>query len=412
MISLSFTALTSVYLHIPFCAARCRYCDFATEACGSDLSLPHAYAQSLTRLVREAADLGIIGQVRTAYIGGGTPSLLGNDRLADLVAALASLAAYDQFELSFEANPESVDEYLLGAAHGAGATRVSIGVQSLEPAALLALGRIHTAERARQAIRLAVQSGLLVSVDLMCGVPTATEAGLVLGIQEVIAAGVGHISCYPLMIEEGTELERLCERGIMPWPDDDSEARGMQLAAKTLTDSGFARYEVASYAKDDQLCKHNCVYWTGKPYLGLGSAAASMLDRATYEGLRVHIPGLPTAPASAQRFRLACTSSPREIIAAHSLSDLRFSVEMLAAREALAEDLMLGLRMTRGISAERIRRAQTVIPKALLECACTKAIERGLARSCSTGGLIPTEQGWLLGNELYGLFWDLAHDDE
>ncbi|QOY61455.1 coproporphyrinogen-III oxidase family protein [Thermophilibacter immobilis] len=399
------SGVAALYLHLPFCLRRCAYCDFASEACGHANPLMGAYEHSLERLVGQAADVGLLGSVETAYLGGGTPTMLGAEALGALVGCVC--ASGDLAEVSFEANPESLTDEVLAAARAAGATRVSVGVQSFDDTELRALGRVHTAELARERVRAAVDAGLATSLDLMCGIPYQTAASWECSLAAAVGLGVGHVSCYPLMIEPGTRMERLCETGALPWPSDDTEADDMEAAERVLGAAGLRRYEVASYALPGQRCRHNEAYWTGVEYLGLGTAAASMLGRASYEALRRACPFLPAARQGAARLRLTLTSPTRAIAAAAGFAELTFDVEQLSAREAVAEDLMLGLRMTCGVGPDLLGRAREAVGASALDTAVEAATGRGLVR-WEDGRLAPTERGWLMGNELYGLFWDLA----
>ena len=267
---------SALYLHVPFCVRRCRYCDFATAATRHGDARMREYTSTLCRLVAEARGLGLLDGQRSAYVGGGTPTMLGADALSRVLDSCGPGLG----ELSFEANPESLTDAVLAAAREHGATRVSIGVQSFCDRELKALGRVHTSEEARERVRAAVRSGLDVSLDLMCGVPYQTPASWRASLETAVSLGVGHVSCYPLMIEPGTPMERMCEEGSLPWPSDDTEAADMEAALDVLGAAGLSRYEVASYARPGMRCKHNIAYWTGVEYLGLGTAASSMLGRA------------------------------------------------------------------------------------------------------------------------------------
>lgn len=413
----------SLYLHIPFCASRCRYCDFSTAATCRDDPLVGRYAASLCRLLGEASEVGLLDLVETLYVGGGTPTLLGAGSLGGLGLAARGACGRPLLEASFEANPESLSDEVLAATVHAGFTRVSIGVQSFNDIELRALGRIHSARVAKDRVAAAVASGLSTSIDLMCGIPYQTQASWRESLSTGAGLGIDHMSCYPLMVEEGTALERLCETGKLPWPEDDTEADDMETAEAVLRDAGLERYEVASYAHPGKACRHNISYWTGVEYLGLGSSAASMLGRASYGRLRCAAPHLPEPVASAARFRLTMTASALEVACARRLADLPFEVEQLSSREAAAEDLMLGMRMGRGVSRGLFAQAEGAIPAARLRAAVARSIELGLAEPYgpatpsvtalggALGGLKPTERGWLMGNELYELFWDLASDD-
>lgn len=366
-----------------------------------------AYAQSLTALVGEAGATGLLAGANTLYVGGGTPTMLGAEGLARLKEACDDQVSTPFHEASFEANPESLTDDVLAAARRSGFTRVSLGAQSFDDRELRALGRIHDARRARERVAAARAPGLDVSIDLMCGIPFQTRESWQRSLDTAVGLGVDHVSCYPLMIEEGTPMERLCEEGELPWPEDDTEADFMQIAEATLNRAGLARYEVASYARPGRACRHNITYWSGIEYLGLGTSAASMLGRGGYDVLLGAVPQLPRPLETSTRFRITVTSDARAVADARCLADLAFEVEQLTAREAAAEDLMLGMRMTQGVSLAQIERFRDVVPSGLLDRAVEEALGRGLA-SEREGRLVPTEQGWLLGNELYGLFWDLA----
>ncbi len=415
-------AIEALYLHVPFCASKCRYCDFDSAPC-RDAGLLAGYAGRLRSCVERLGAQGFLGACRTAYIGGGTPTLLGAG-LAEVVRAIRDAAPALE-ELTCEANPESLSAALAFALKEAGATRLSLGVQSFCDEELAALGRLHTAARARVAVSEARAAGLNVSVDLMCGIPLQTAASWRDTLEDAVKSGAGHVSVYPLTVEEGTALERLIDRGAFAEPDEDFQARCMEMAREVLFQAGFAPYEVASYARPGKACRHNVAYWTGVPYLGVGRSAASMLDARTYADLRDAL-GLPEAGAA--------FGPSGEGVAADAPARLRFTqrgdalpgedpgpvfdLECLSAREAAAEDLMLGLRMTGGVSAELLARAAAVIPRDALARAVKVACAEGLAfwedapagKGPATGGarLMPTRRGWLLGNELYGLFWDLA----
>lgn len=398
----------ALYLHVPFCVRRCRYCDFATAATHHDDARMLAYERSLERLVGQAREIGLLGRPRSAYVGGGTPTMLGAEGLPSLVSAICAAGPVD--ELSFEANPESLSDELLARAREAGATRVSVGVQSFDDRELRGLGRVHDALLARDRVAAAVDSGLDVSLDLMCGIPFQTPESWRSSLVQAVELGVGHVSCYPLMIEPGTPLERMCESGQLPWPSDDTEADDMEAALEVLGQAGFSRYEVASYARPGKRCAHNVRYWTGVEYLGLGAAAASMLSRASYLRLREAAPALAAPIDDAVRFRLTICSTTDELVCATSLASLSFEVEQLSEREAVAEDLMLAARMTDGLPTPLIEHARTTLGSARVDDALANLVRLGLLERGSVGSLVPTHDGWLLGNELYGALWDLAGD--
>ena len=367
-----------------------------------------AYASSLENLVEEACELGFLAECQTAYLGGGTPTMLGARSLSSLVLAVCSASPVR--ELSFEANPESLTDEVLGAAAVAGATRVSIGVQSFDDRELRGLGRVHAAGLAFERVAAAVASGLDVSLDLMCGIPFQTPGSWRKSLSRAVELGVGHVSCYPLMIEPDTPLERMCEAGEVPWPSDDTEADDMEAALDVLESAGYSRYEVASYAQPGKRCQHNIAYWTGVSYLGLGVSAASMLTLPEYEALRAVVSSLPAPSDDAWRFRLTSSDDARAYAQARSLAELGFEVEQMTETEAVAEDLMLAARMTDGLPAALQARARHVFGEGRVEECFSTLVDSGFLAPTTCGSLVPTRKGWLLGNELYGPLWNLASE--
>ena len=384
----------ALYVHVPFCVRKCAYCDFASSATRRGDPLMARYVNALVSEIDAFASVGLLGDtLDTAYVGGGTPTLLGAHDLSRLISRIPQAR-----ELTFEANPDSLSDQVIGAAVESGATRVSCGVQSLSDKELVSLGRIHTADVARDRVRAAVASSLDVSVDLMCAIPEQSDESFASSVAEVVSWGVDHVSVYPLAIEEGTELYRRYEHEDTPFNDEDVEAARMEIAERVLSAAGYARYEVASYAKPHKRCSHNISYWTGVPYLGLGTAASSMMGADQYDLMRELCPQMPKAPTGTSRVRLTITSSPHQIVSDARPSSLTFDLEYLTEQQAWAEDLMLAMRLTDGISRSRFERCEDTLEDLL---------GRGLVEE--VGDTIrPTHQGWLLGNELYGPIWDLA----
>lgn len=394
----------ALYIHVPFCHAKCLYCDFESRA-RRDRAAYEAYAASMIACLGRLGADSALASCRTAYIGGGTPSVLG-ERLVALVSAVC-IAAPGLEEFTCEANPESFSGKLARSLARTGVTRVSLGVQSFDDTELRALGRLHTADGARAAIAAATGAGLDVSCDLMCGIPLQTEASWTATLDAAIATGVGHVSVYPLTIEEGTPLARKVDAGELAEPDPDFQAWCMEEARRRLTVVGMDPYEVASYARSGKECAHNIAYWTGKSYLGLGRSAASMLDRATYDALRPVL-GAPEVADETARIRFVQTT---DALPGSGDGAPAYELEELSAREAAAEDLMLGMRMSRGVGEGLLARAREAIGAAAVDAAVDGALSRGLAAWREVDGarrLVPTHDGWLLGNELYSLFWDLA----
>ena len=409
-------AVTALYVHVPFCAQKCRYCDFDSRSFAPcDLSAAlDAYFEQLYARLDAFGKAGALDQIRTVYVGGGTPSLAG-ERLVELARRIRASCA--PVEFTCEANPESLTAELAAALAKVGVTRVSLGVQTLDNTELTAIGRIHDADRALAAIATVKNAGLDVSCDLMCGLPGQTAASWKRTLDGVLAAAPHHVSVYPLTLEEGTLLYRMACRDESLVPDEDFQAACMDTARGRLGAAGYHPYEVASYALDGHECAHNIAYWTGQGYLGLGRSAAGMLDAEDFDRLAGLFPGV-SSRGDAHRVRLVQRDD----------AATAFEAEYLSQREAAAEDLMLACRMTRGVGPDLLVRAACVIPTGELSAACDRALELGLTTWVPDGvegyaariapkdviagrahaRLVPTHLGWLDGNVLFELFWGLA----
>lgn len=391
----------ALYLHIPFCHAKCAYCDFDSRGlCGRALDEAAAtYVTQLERRIDAFGECGALADVRTVYIGGGTPTVLG-ERLPALVRRVRSWC--EPVEFTCEANPESLSEDLARELAEAGVTRISLGVQSLDNGELVRIGRLHDAACALAVIARVKRLGMSVSCDLMCGLPGQTGESWRKTLEGALAAGPDHISVYPLTVEEGTPLARQVAQDPSLEPDEDFQAACMEAARDALTAAGYQRYEVASYARPGHACRHNIAYWTGVGYLGLGRSAAGMLTGTEYLELA------NLFPSQGDACNLACIAPDDRIrIVQRNDGATRFDAERLSAREAVAEDLMLGMRMSAGVSPELLERARTLFGPDHVDRAITTACREGLA-AWRDGRLVPTECGWLMGNELYGLMWGLA----
>lgn len=404
------TATSALYLHIPFCSQKCFYCDFSSWSTRQDNSRMKDYVNALKHQLDEAAQLGLLAATKTVYMGGGTPSLLGQDA-ADLARHVLDLTQPNEF--SMEANPDSLSDDLLATLATGGVTRVSLGVQSFNDNELKKLGRIHSADLAYDRVLAAKEHGYDVSVDLMCAIPEQTESSWEFSLSRFISLGVDHVSVYPLTIEDGTALAKQTQDKDTPWNAYDVQADRMQAASKALQAAGFVRYEVASYARNQKSCKHNKMYWTGESYLGLGTSAASMLTAPEYDMLAEQNTSLPTRPQDAARARLVVLDSPRKIAEGASLFSTEFDVEFLTHREAVAEDLMLHARLMEPISPALLTESELVFGASRLQDVFDTCVRDGLLDRVEADVLNgaktyrPTEKGWLLGNELYGRLWDL-----
>ena len=322
-----------LYIHIPYCRQKCRYCDFASYA-GQEGTMP-AYVDALLREADAMAPLAKDTPIRTVFIGGGTPSTLPAALLQKLLSGLRERFDIPAgIEFTSEANPGTLTEAWLEAALAGGVNRLSMGMQAYQPELLRMLGRIHTHEDVVDSIALARRMGIRnLSVDLMFGLPGQTPAMWRETLDAALALNVEHMSCYGLIPEEGTPLTHDLDTGRLTLPDEDDERVMYDDTLSMLARHGFAQYEISNFAKPGYECQHNIGYWTRIPYIGLGASAASFL-RTGGGGLRL------TNPASIRDY----------IAMADAQAWRRRDRTTLMAEDARFESLMLGLRMTKGVS--------------------------------------------------------------
>ncbi|MFC7860229.1 radical SAM family heme chaperone HemW [Arthrobacter koreensis] len=332
-----------LYVHIPFCAVRCGYCDFntytATELGGG--ASQDAYAATAAQEVRFAAGaLTASGlperPIETVFFGGGTPTLLPAEDLAAILGtAVQQWGLAPGAEVTTEANPDSVTPESLQLLADAGFTRVSFGMQSAVPHVLAVLDRTHTPSRVPQAVQWARDAGLKVSVDLIYGTPGESLADWKHSVEEALSYEPDHISAYALIVEEGTKLAARMRRGEVPPIDDDDHADKYLLADELFTAAGLNWYEVSNWARTPQdACRHNLAYWRSDDWWGIGPGAHSHVG-----GVRWWNAKHPTAYAQ----RMAAGESPA------------VGRETLDADTRYLEDVMLRTRLAEGLPRELLR---------------------------------------------------------
>jgi len=346
-----------VYVHVPFCAARCGYCDFntytASELAGSGAS-PDGWLEAVLRELALAASTVGARPVDTVFVGGGTPSLIGAERLGAVLAEIRStFGLADGAEVTTEANPESTSPAFFAGLVESGFTRVSLGMQSAAPHVLRVLERRHTPGRAVEAAREARAAGLAhVNLDLIYATPGETDADLAASLDAVLAAGVDHVSAYALIVEDGTAMARRVARGELPAPDDDVAAARYEQIDDRLTAAALRWYEVSNWAASDAAaCRHNLGYWLDGDWWGLGPGAHSHLAGTRWWNVK-H----PARYAAA----LAAGESPAA------------GREELTAAEQHTERVMLRLRLASGLplsllDADGRRAAARAVADGLLE---------------------------------------------
>lgn len=378
------------YFHVPFCASKCAYCDFAS-ATEDDFQTVLAVFMGLESEVRRWATSGLEGVLETVYIGGGTPSLYPAQVSSLLDRVKRDLPVHARAEITVEANPDSLTPVALEAMLESGANRVSMGVQALDDTVLRLLARPHDAKQARTALALLRDAGVEFSADLICGVPGQTMPSWRESIEQVLDFGARHVSVYPLSIEEGTPLSVAVSGGLVDEPDPDLAADMMLHAQTRLAEEGLVRYEVASYAVPGHESRHNTAYWTGASYVGAGPGAHGMLDVVTARAVGFEPPLLPSG-RELTRLRYANTSDTRQWLFGTGIE-----TEWLAEDAALREDAMLGLRLGRGISDALVLASGAGEEMESLA-------EDGLVVHAD-GRWRTTERGWLLGNEVFARVW-------
>ncbi|MEH1128095.1 radical SAM family heme chaperone HemW [Micromonospora sp. CPCC 206061] len=332
------TALTGrgfgVYVHVPFCASRCGYCDFNTYTAaelGGGASRDQ-YADTVLAELALARRIVKPARVDTVFFGGGTPTLLDPDDLGRILDAIdRTWGLAGDAEVTTEANPESVTPQSLGRLRKAGFTRVSLGMQSAALGVLQVLDRRHTPGRARAAALEARDAGFdHVNLDLIYGTPGESGDDFAASLAAAVGAGVDHVSAYALIVEDGTRLATRMRRGELAYPSDDVAADRYLAAEAALDAAGFSWYEVSNWATSaDARCRHNLLYWTGGDWWGLGPGAHSHVGGVRWWNVK-H----PSSYAS----RLAAGVSPGH------------GREILTDADRHVEDVMLRLRLASGIS--------------------------------------------------------------
>jgi oxygen-independent coproporphyrinogen-3 oxidase len=323
-----------VYVHVPFCASRCGYCDFNTYA--PTEAGPDGYLDAILGELKLAGNAVSGRPVDTVFFGGGTPTLLPPGDLARILDGIdATWGLVADAEVTTEANPESVDPASLSALRRAGFTRISLGMQSAAPNVLAILDRRHTPGRAPQAATEAREAGFEhVNLDLIYGTPGETADDFARSLDTAIAAGVDHVSAYSLIVEDGTRLAARMRRGELPYPSDDVAADRYQAADAALSAAGFRWYEVSNWATSPEArCRHNLVYWTGGSWWGLGPGAHSHVGGVRWWNVR-H----PSAYAA----RLAQGVSPGH------------GREVLTRDDQHVEDVMLRVRLADGLPLDAL----------------------------------------------------------
>ncbi|NLM38292.1 MAG: radical SAM family heme chaperone HemW [Firmicutes bacterium] len=374
-----------LYLHIPFCRRKCLYCDFC--------SFPgrtgdyHRYLEALKQELRQRWNPQ--WQVATIYIGGGTPTVLPPSALAGLLRVIKTVARVEpQAEVTVEANPGTVDGPGLARLRAAGVNRLSLGAQSGADRFLKVLGRIHTTADVENTVALARRAGFAnINLDLIYGLPGETLDDWRQTLRWAIALAPDHLSCYGLQVEPGTPLQAMVRAGRVRLPTDDEVSAMFMANVRILPAAGYEQYEIANFARrprageaadGDYRCRHNLIYWRYQDYLGLGLAAASTV-------------------AGRRWVNLSSLEAYLSAVAAGTVPTA--TVETLTPRQAMAEMLMLGFRLTTGPDPDDFARRWGVPLDQVLGERVQPLLSGGfLQKAAGTYRLTP--RGMLLSNQV------------
>ncbi|MGO8691414.1 MAG: radical SAM family heme chaperone HemW [Thermoguttaceae bacterium] len=318
-----------LYVHVPFCQSKCAYCDFASYA-GREVDIPR-YLDALVReITRRGAETGH-PRAETIFLGGGTPSLLREFQVTRILDALSEAFPIEEgAEITCECNPGTLTMSFAQALGKAGVNRLSLGAQATQTRLLRLIGRIHDWDEVIASAEIARKAGFdNLNLDLMLGLPSQTVSDFRETLAAALALSPTHLSCYGLIVEEGTPLCRDVTGGKLALPDEAIERDMYELARQTLAEHGLHQYEISNFAREGYACRHNINCWARVPYLGFGSAAHSF-----YEQCR--------------------TMNPAKLDA--YLGGEEPKTEQISKEEARFESLMLGLRMTRGVKDEDFTR--------------------------------------------------------
>ena len=321
-----------LYIHIPFCVSKCRYCDF--------LSMPYDYdvreqytmslCKEIERFAKEHADEYVVNSV---FFGGGTPSILEPELFEKIISTVRdNFKMNTDSEITIECNPGTVTYDKLGTYKENGVNRISFGLQSANDSELKALGRIHTFSDFMDSYDNALKAGFSnINVDIMSALPSQGVEGYRNTLEKVLSLDIKHISAYSLIIEEGTPFFEMNEKGLLKLPSEEDERQMYYMTEELLAKNGFHRYEISNYARDGYECRHNKIYWERGEYAGFGLGAASLISDIRYSNTRD------------MKEYLEDFSSGREN-------------EILSLEDKMSEFMFLGLRMTKGIEISEFER--------------------------------------------------------
>lgn len=376
-----------VYVHIPFCAKKCYYCDFHSIVVG-DRAKFEKVANNYLLSVRQEALLyrSQLGDHRLSslFFGGGTPSIMPVQELADLITfLLGELPFVSTPEITIEANPHSLTKESVAILKKAGVNRFSLGAQAFQDSLLKSLGRLHRAGDVTSSVRLLREQGITnISLDLMYGLPGQTVTDWQESLEQAVSLGPKHLSCYSLILEEGTPFATWEARGLLELPSEDLQAEMYEQARMLLQKAGYEHYEISNFAKSGYESRHNLLYWQNKPFLGLGSGATGYLNNQRYTNV---------ANVFEYMGRLSRKELPIDYL------------EQVSLEQAMEETMMVGMRLLCGVDeGEFVERFGLSFFQVFTE-EIQDLLNRGLVDYVD-GSLRVTERGLFLENQVSGAF--------
>ncbi len=358
--------MAGIYIHIPFCESRCKYCDFFST---TRLERRDAYVAAVAKEVARRNGYLSSQNIHTVYFGGGTPSMLSVEQIGRILGELRKNYVFDaDAEITTEANPSDINEEKLRGWKKLGINRLSIGIQSFQDAQLKQIGRRHNAEQARQAVRMARDAEFEnISIDLMYGLPGETLEEWKEDVEEALKLEVEHVSAYCLSYEEGTPLTRALMRKEIEEVDEETENAMYDWLTERLSRAGLERYEVSNFAKKGFESQHNSSYWNGIPYLGLGAGAHS------YDG----------------KTRQWNVSDLEQYIRGVEQGETYFEKEVLTRNDLYNEYIMLKIRTREGVNLSMVPRSMQEVCKGVAK----SYIENGKLKMENEDRLVATQEG-------------------
>jgi putative oxygen-independent coproporphyrinogen III oxidase len=372
----------AVYIHIPFCTNKCHYCDFNSYVLKGQPVME--YLDALEREMERTVNLHLPAEVETIFVGGGTPTVLLPDQMEHFLKLVGTYFPMNHPDLEFtmEANPGTTDEDKLAVMEAGGVNRISFGVQSFNNDILASIGRIHNTDDVYRSIENARKIGFAnLSIDLMFGLPKQTVEIMQATLAEALALELQHYSIYSLKVEENTLFHTLFHKNQLPLPSEEEEVEMFLLIMRTLKEAGYGQYEISNFAKPGYSSKHNSMYWRNQFYYGLGAGAHGYMNghrHVNAKGIQEYIEASRQGLPIIEHFEVS-------------------------QKEAMEDFMMVGLRLLEGVRQADFVEQFGVTIESIFAAPLEKFLKLKLLEQ-TTEGYRLSEQGVLLGNEVFGAF--------